>query len=68
MIIAAEAASRLTAQSPALSREAIAGQSLEEAKKKLSAVDGVEFIEITLRPSWAGKIPSQKDKIEMVIE
>ncbi|MBU1032908.1 MAG: hypothetical protein ABII13_02210 [Patescibacteria group bacterium] len=68
LTIMAEAYSRLTENSPALSKDAIAGLSIEDAKTKLAAVDGTEFVEITLRPSWARKIPRQKDKIEMIIE
>ena len=68
LVITAEAYSRLTDQSPLLSKDAIAGLSVEEAKTKLSAVDGADFVEITLKPSWARKIPQQKDKIDLIIE
>ena len=63
-----EAYSRLTAQNPALARDQIAGLSLEDAKAKLRQVEGAEFVEITLRPSWARNIPRQKDKIKITIE
>lgn len=65
--VSADAASRLTSKSPALNAAAIAGLSVDEAKQKLSAVDGVEFVEITLRPSWARRLPG-KDKIDLTIE
>jgi hypothetical protein len=66
--IKTEAYSRLTSQNPALAKEQVAGLSLEEAKSKLRSVEGVEFVEITLRPSWARNIPRQKDKIKITIE
>lgn len=64
----AEAASRLTEQSAALSKQSIAGLSVVEAQEKLAEIEGVEFVEITLKPSWARKIPTQKDAIEITIE
>jgi hypothetical protein len=64
----AETSSRLTSQSPALSPKAIAGLPLQEAKDRLSQVDGVEFVEITLRPSWARRLPSNISAIDLKIE
>ncbi|MDQ7814630.1 MAG: hypothetical protein RDU25_02405 [Patescibacteria group bacterium] len=66
--IAAQSSTRLTENSPDLSKEAIAGLSIQEAEKKLSDIDGVERVEIQIKPSWIGKLPSMKDKIEMVIQ
>lgn len=63
-----ETPSRLTTQSPALSPQAIAGLSVQTAKDKLAGVDGVEFVEITLRPSWARRLPSKASAIELQIE
>lgn len=64
----AEAASRLTAQSTALSKDAIAGLSVAAAKDALTKIDGVESAEIRLQPSWASKVPSKKDAIELKIQ
>lgn len=64
----AEASSRLTDQSPALSKDAIAGMSVDDAKAAISKIEGVEFVEVTLRPSWARKIPTQKNAIDVTIE
>ncbi|MCR4278476.1 MAG: hypothetical protein NUV81_01050 [bacterium] len=64
----AEASSRLTGQSPLLLPEEVAGLGVEEAKQKLLNVPGTEFVEITLRPSWARRLPSQKGRIEVIIE
>jgi hypothetical protein len=66
--ISAETSSRLSSQSPDLSPDAITGMSLQEAKDKLSSIDGVEFVEITLRPSWARSLPSKKSAIDLKIE
>ncbi|MFH1078064.1 MAG: hypothetical protein V1745_02135 [Patescibacteria group bacterium] len=66
--VKADATSHLTSMSPALEASALVGMSVDGAKQKLSAVDGVEFVEIMLRPSWARKLPGQKDKIEVIIE
>ncbi len=68
IVFSAETASRLTAQSPSLSARAIAGLSVQEAKDVLSNVDGVEFVEITLRPSWARRLPSKPGAIDFKIE
>ncbi|MBU2613684.1 hypothetical protein KJ925_04500 [Patescibacteria group bacterium] len=68
VVVKADAMSRLTSSNPALRPEALVSMSVDAAKQKLSAVDGVEFVEITLRPSWARKLPGQKDKIDMTIE
>lgn len=66
--VTAEASSRLTSQSSVLSKEAIAGLSIDEARQKLMNIEGVESVDITVRPSWSHSVPSQKDKIEMVIQ
>lgn len=63
-----QAFSRLTAQSPSLSKEALLGLSIEEAKDTFAGIEGVEFIEVTLRPSWARRLPSQQEKIDLRIE
>ncbi len=64
----AQAATRLTENSPALSKDVISGMSLEDAKTKLQSNDGVESVDIQIRPSWISKLPSMKDHIEMVIQ
>ncbi len=66
--ISAKSSTRLTENSPALSKDAIAGLSIQDAEKKLNDVDGVEKVDIQIKPSWIGKLPNMKDKIEMVIQ
>lgn len=64
----AEASSRLSTNSSALSTDSIAGLSLSDAEKELTDIDGVEFVEIKLRPSWARKLPTQKKAIVLQIQ
>lgn len=64
----AQASTRLTENSPALSKDAIAGLSLDEAKTKLLAIDGVDSVDIRIQPSWIGELPGMKDHIELVIQ
>lgn len=66
--VAGEAASRLTTNSAALSKEQIAGLSIDDARYKLMNIEGVESVNIDVRPSWSNRIPSQKDKITITIE
>lgn len=64
----AEASSRLTDRSPLLSPDAVAGLSVEEAKQKLLGIPGTEFVEVTLRPAWARRIPRSAKRIDIVIK
>lgn len=66
--ISARASSRLTVTSPQLSKEALYGLTDEEAKTKLLATDGVESVDIKIRPSWIHKLPSTKDRLDVVVE
>lgn len=66
--VSSQALSRLTEKSPALSTEVFAGLSADEAKKKLSAIDGVQDVQIEIHPSWIGKIPSNSSHIEVIVK
>lgn len=66
--VSARASTRLTERNPLLSKESIAGKPVEEAKESLLGVQGVEFVEIKLRPSWARKLPMQTGRIQIIIE
>jgi len=68
LLLSAQASSRLTDASSALSKDAIAGLSIDDAKAKLTATDGVESVTIDIRPSWITKIPTSKDHIDVVIQ
>lgn len=65
---AADAISRLTENSPGLSKEVVAGLSKEQAREKLISTDGVQDVQITIQPSWIGKIPTMKDHIDLIIK
>lgn len=64
----AQAESRLTENSPSIAKEAFMGLSLEEARSKLSGVDGVQSVDIQIQPSWIGKIPTSKDHIQLIVQ
>ncbi len=66
--VSAQAASCLTAGSPQISKEALYGLTDEEARTKLLATDGVESVEVKIRPSWIHKLPSTKDRLDVVVE
>lgn len=66
--VSAQALSRLTDKSPALSLSNIAGLSSDEAKAKLTAIDGVENVSIEIHPNWIGKIPSNTSHIELIVK
>jgi hypothetical protein len=68
IILSAQASSRLTESSPALSKDSIAGLSVNDATSKIRAIDGVESVEISIRPTWIGKIPTMKDHIDINIQ
>ncbi len=66
--VSSQALSRLTDKSPALSTDVFAGLSADEAKKKLSAIDGVQDVQIEIHPSWIGKVPSNPSHIEVIVK
>lgn len=66
--ISAVATSQLTADTPAFAPTALAGMSAEAVKMQLSSMEGVESVDVTVRPSWVHTIPKQKDKITVTIE
>ncbi len=66
--VIATAEYRLTQNTPALSPATIAGKSRDEAERLLGEIDGVESVDITLRPGWIGKIPRLQDHIKMEVK
>lgn len=66
--VIANAEYRPTQNNPALGAAAIAGKSKDEAIQQLKGVDGVESVEINLRPGWIGKIPRLTDHIKVSVE
>lgn len=59
---------RLIPTTPALAPSAIAGQSRSDAERYLEGVEGVEKVDITLKPGWIGKIPRMTDRIKMEVK
>jgi len=43
-------------------------KSKEEAIALLKAVEGVEDVQITIRPSWLSTVPALKDKVQITVE
>ncbi len=66
--VSAQAASQLSTDSPSISKDAIAGLSVDAAKMKLQAVDGVDSVDIEIRPTWIGKLPGMKDHIDLTVQ
>lgn len=48
-----------------ISKESIAGLPIDEAEKKLQAVNGVEDAQITIHPSWVRRLPTMAGKISV---
>jgi len=66
--ITANASSRLTEKSPQLAKSNFLGLSDTDALKKLQATDGVESVDIRIRPSWIHTIPTNASHVEMVVQ
>ncbi|MDD5726733.1 MAG: hypothetical protein PHC53_05030 [Patescibacteria group bacterium] len=67
LAVSAEADSQLTADSPALRKDLIVGLPSDEVIRKWSALNGVEQVDVELKPNWVHRLPSMKDKITVVI-
>jgi hypothetical protein len=46
-----------------VSKEAIAGLSVDEAISKIQNMPGIDSVDITIRPSWVKRLPTLKDHI-----
>lgn len=68
MRVTADAEYRLSPTSPLLQKSVIAGKSIEDAKGLLKSIEGVEEVEVTVRPSWLGSLPALKDRIKLDIQ
>lgn len=66
--VRANAGYRLTANTPALQRSALAGKTKEEVLVNIKALEGVEQVEVITRPGWLTKLPSLQDHIDVNIE
>lgn len=59
---------RLVPTTPALASSNIAGKSKNDAERYLKEIEGVEAVDITLKPGWIGKIPRLTDRIKMDVK
>ena len=66
--VIANAEYRPTATNPALGAAAIAGKSKDEAMQQIKQIDGVDSVDVVLRPGWIGKIPRLTDHIKVNVE
>lgn len=66
--VTAEAGYRLSADHPMLQPVALTGKLRSEAEAMIRSLDGVEDVEINIKPNWLNKIPSLKDKVTVTIE
>ncbi len=66
--VTADAGYRLSLEHPLLQPEALAGKSRDEADSLLQSIEGVDGVEIIIKPNWLNKIPSFKDKISVMLQ
>lgn len=66
--ITAQAISRLTENSPQLAKSNILGLSEEDATAKLKEIDGVESVDIRIRPTWTHSIPSSASHVDLIVQ
>lgn len=66
--VTADAGYRLSLTHPLLQPEALAGKSREDADSLLRSIEGVDDVEIVIKPNWLNKIPSFKDKITVMLQ
>lgn len=66
--VTSDAIYRLSPTSLLLQPSVIAGKSRSEASAILKAVEGVDAVDITIKPSWLDTIPTLKERIEVTVE
>lgn len=66
--VTADAGYRLSLSHPLLQPEALAGKSRSDADSLLRSIEGVEDVQIVIKPNWLNKIPSFKDKITIMLQ
>lgn len=59
---------RITPNTPALQKSALAGKAKSEVVSSLQGLDGVEQVVVTTHPGWLTKLPSLQDHIDIKIE
>ncbi len=66
--IVAQAVSRLTDKSPQLAKTNFLGLSEADAKTKLQAIDGVDSVDIRIRPTWIHTVPTNAGHVELIVQ
>jgi hypothetical protein len=64
----AEVLTKPTTADGLISKETIAGLSVDEAVSKLQNMPGIDRVDITIRPSWVKRLPTLKDHITVKIK
>lgn len=68
LAISAEGQSQLSKNSTALKKDLIVGLPSDEVIRKWSALDGIDQVDVELQPRWVHRLPSMKDKIDVIVE
>jgi len=66
--ITAQSSSQLTEKSGQLSKNLILGLTDTEAISKLMGIEGVENVDVSIRPSWIHKIPTSADHVDLIVQ
>jgi hypothetical protein len=64
----AQVQTKLSDKSSVLDKDLIVGLPIDQAESKLEEQDGVSSVQITVRPSWVSRLPTQKDHITIKVE
>lgn len=67
VMVHTEVLTKPTAAEGIVSKDVIAGLSLDEAQSRIEAMDGVEDVDIVIRPSWVRRLP-QKSRITVKVK
>lgn len=66
--VAAYVDTKLGTNSPVIAKEVILGLPISEAEARLEDLEGIESVQITVRPSWVRRLPRLKDHITVKVE
>ena len=66
--VKAEGGYKLTPASSQLQKDQFAGKSKDEVVSQIRGLEGVDYVDVTIRPNWLNKVPSLKDHIEVNVK
>lgn len=66
--VTADAGYRLSLEHPLLQPESLTGKSREDADSMLRSIEGVQDVQIVIKPNWLNRIPSFKDKVSIMLQ